>query len=833
MLRTIKLIFVITVFSVLCLISVRAADVLIEAESFNELGGWQVDQQFVEIMGSPYLIAHGLGKAVADAVTIVQFPETGVYKVWIRTKNWTYPETPAGPFKVAINGVDLPVTFGVIGSDWMWQDGGIVQITNIQNEIRLKDRYGFDARCDAIYFTTDTNSVPPNADPEMAEWRRRILGLPVVPAIQEQYDFVVVGGGLAGCGAAIAAARSGLKVALIQDRPWLGGNASRDIRVHTMGAPRHDIVVALGTPNYTSGSDEAIYYDELRRQVVTAETNITLFTEWRAFRVLTESNKIVSVDAKHVRTGEERRFIAPLFADCTGDAWIGFWAGAIWRMGREAKSEFNESLAPDVADSMTLGSTLIWNSTNKTSPVSFPPVPWATNVAKDYVATKGDWDWEYGMYLNTIYDAEFIRDHLLRAIYGSFYNAKKLPENANLDLHFVAYIAGKRESRRLIGDYILTENDVRNHPQFHDAVVTGTWSIDLHYPRSEVYDFLSRADQRSVSQYWIPFRCLYSTNIINLMMAGRCLSATHVGLGSPRVMNTCGQMGIAVGFAAGLCKKYNVLPREVANSYAEELKVLLGINLPPVVYDTNFACIVDNRDSNNVVIVGSWTSSTYESGYYGSDYIHDGNTGKGQKSVTFKLNVPLSGIYRIYFRYTTGGNRANNVPIDITSSTGLVTVLVNEQQLGSQWVKISELPLNAGTTNTITVRTDGTSGYVTVDAAGIIPAFDLDPRFIGDRWGDNDGDGVCNYVEYLNGTDPNDPLSYLKIWINKSNSNKVIQFLAIGGKSYSVLWRYSPVAGEWKKLADIDIQQSTRLVEIIDNSNEPQRFYKIVSPKYQ
>ncbi|MGC8829803.1 MAG: FAD-dependent oxidoreductase [Verrucomicrobiia bacterium] len=809
-----------------------SAELLVEAESFTNHGGWLVDQQFVEIMGSPYLIAHGLGKPVADAIATVNFPSTGAYRLWVRTKNWTYPETnAAGPFKVAINNIDVPTTFGITGSDWFWQDGGLVQITNVQVELRLRDRYGFDARCDALFFTTDTNFVPPNVDPQMAIWRREVLGLPQIPTVQESYDFVVVGGGLAGCAASIAAAKEGLRVALIQDRPWLGGNASRDIRVHTMGSPRHDIVVALGTPNYTSGSDEAIQYDEIRRQVVTSETNISLFTEWRAFRVQTESNKIVSVDAKHVRTGEERRFSAPLFADCTGDAWIGFWAGALYRMGREAQSEFNESMAPLVADSMTMGNTLIWNSTNNPTAVQFPKVQWAMSVAKDYVATGGDWDWEYGMNLNTIYDAEKIRDHLLKAIYGSFYNAKQLPQNANQDLHFVAYIAGKRESRRLIGDYILTENDVRNHPAFPDAVATGTWSIDLHYPRSETYDFLSRADQRSVSQYWIPFRCLYSTNIINLMMAGRCLSATHVGLGSPRVMNTCGQMGLAVGFAASLCKKYNVLPRQVANNYADELKVLLGIITPPIVHDTNFACIVDNRDTNKVVIEGNWTSSTYESGFYGVDYIHDGNTGKGQKSVTFIFNVPLTGDYDVYFRYTTGGNRASNVPIDIQCATGLVTVIVNEQENGSQWVKIATLPFNAGNTNWLKVRTDGTTGYVTVDAAGLVPRFDLDPRFPLNRWQDDDGDGICNYVEYLNGTNPNDPMSYIKVGINKTNAVRLISFLALTDKSYSILYRNSATAGEWKKLMDIEPLPVTRIVEVSDVSNDPHRFYKIISPK--
>jgi hypothetical protein len=233
-------------------------------------------------MGSPYLIAHGLGKPVQDAITTVNFPNIGTYRLWVRTKNWTYPETnAAGPFKVSINNVDLPMTFGTSGENWFWQDGGLIQITNQSTQVKLRDRYGFDARCDALFFTTDTNFIPPNVDPEMAQWRRQVLGIPEVPEIQERYDFVVVGGGLAGCAASIAAAKQGLRVAFIQDRPWLGGNASRDIRVHTMA--HHDILLFLLSEHQTHKRFRpGNRYDEIRQQVVSAETNITIYTEWHA-----------------------------------------------------------------------------------------------------------------------------------------------------------------------------------------------------------------------------------------------------------------------------------------------------------------------------------------------------------------------------------------------------------------------------------------------------------------------------------------------------------------------------------------------------------------------
>jgi hypothetical protein len=197
------------------------------------------------------------------------------------------------------------------------------------------------------------------------------------------------------------------------------------------------------------------------------------------------------------------------------------------------------------------------------------------DVAKDYNAKRGEWFWEYGLLMNTIYDAEEIRDYMFRAIYGNWYNVKQDPENANLKLKWMAYVAGKRESRRILGDYILKESDVINHPDFKDGFVEEVRAIDIHYPRGGKYDFLTEAQFTKIQQYKIPYRCFYSKDINNLFMAGRCFSATYVGLGSPRVMHTTTQMGVVVGTAAVVCMENDCSPRDVYQSHLSEMKTRL------------------------------------------------------------------------------------------------------------------------------------------------------------------------------------------------------------------------------------------------------------------
>ena len=213
------------------------------------------------------------------------------------------------------------------------------------------------------------------------------------------------------------------------------------------------------------------------------------FLGWRAYTSNTIGNKITSIDAKHIETGETRRFKAPIFIDCTGDGWIGYWAGAEYMYGREAVSEHGESWdeygamwSPDSADIKVMGASLLWRTFESDSAYEFPEVPWATHVTGQYSASKGTWNWELiSDKWHQVDHGEQIRDHMLKAIYGSFYNEKQLPGSEKLKLEWVSHLLGKRESRRLVGDYIFTFNDVRDLNTFPDAVVMEDRAVDVHY----------------------------------------------------------------------------------------------------------------------------------------------------------------------------------------------------------------------------------------------------------------------------------------------------------------------------------------------------------------
>ncbi len=218
-----------------------AADVLVEAEGFEKRGGWVIDQQFTDVMGSSYLLAHGLGKPVENARTQHPFAEGGTYHVWVRAKDWV-PSHHPGRFRVLINGKALPVESGANGKDWNWEQCGSVEIDKGPVTIELNDLTGFDGRCDALFFTTDAQNKPPAQPNEtMQAWRRKLLGLPEEPVTAGKFDVVVVGGGIAGCASALAADRLGCRVALVQNRPVLGGNASTEVGLRPVGH--------LGNPN--------------------------------------------------------------------------------------------------------------------------------------------------------------------------------------------------------------------------------------------------------------------------------------------------------------------------------------------------------------------------------------------------------------------------------------------------------------------------------------------------------------------------------------------------------------------------------------------------------
>jgi len=569
--------------------------VLIETESFSNKGGWVIDQQSMDVMGSPYLMAHGMGIPVKDASTEVILPDRGTYHIYVRTRNWTAPWSmePAGKFHIMVDGKPLNGVFGTNSSEWNWVYGGKVNVKKAKAVLALRDLTGFNGRCDAIYFTKQKGDIPPNGIKALESFRNRLLGLDAQPQ-EEQFDFVIIGGGMAGTCAAISAARLGVKVALIQNRPVLGGNNSSEVRVHLGARINLEPYPALGNlvneigPGRGGNAQPKDYYeDDKKLKAVLAESNISLYLNYHANEVEVIDSEIVKVFAENIETGERRAFAAPLFADCTGDGTIGFLAGAEFMTGRESRSEFNEPTAPEEPDNLTMGISVQWFSETGEVPSSFPDIKWGLpwSEEKSFAITRGDWDWETGMGKDMIRETESIRDYGLLVVYSNWSFLKNHYEDkdrfAKERLRWVAYIGGKRESRRLRGDYVLTENDLTDRNILPDGTAPTSWTIDLHYPDPENEKkfggeaFRSIAKHIKIYPYPIPFRCLYSKNISNLMMAGRDISVSHVALGTVRLMRTGGMMGEVIGMAASVCTQNAISPRELYNSHFSELEQLM------------------------------------------------------------------------------------------------------------------------------------------------------------------------------------------------------------------------------------------------------------------
>lgn len=620
-----KNIYKLLIILLICQSCSQATEYFIEAESFDRKGGWVVDNQSVITMGSPYLMAHGLGIPAEDASTTISLPQGGRFKVWVRTRDWVkqwHKEGSPGRFEVLFNDVALDTIFGTKQAQWHWQDGGTISLKAGNNKITLHDLSGFNGRCDAIYLTTDHSKIPPGELIYLADFRKQLIGLPENPEETETFDLVVVGGGITGCCTAISAARLGCKVALIQNRPVLGGNNSSEVRVGLSGLTQQQPYPNLGNlldelggvghwtywealkhpdmerskqileiigknpeKKIHNAGPATNYEDEKKQRLVENEENITLFLNMEVCEAQKEGNCIIAVKGKDVITGKEILFRGALFADCTGDGNLGYLAGADYHMGRESKEETGEPRAPEKADQLVMGTSVQWYAKEINHDVSFPECPWAIQFDEQTYCSglRGDWDWETGMDKNQITEIEYIRDYGLRAVFGNWdYLKNKSKEKetyADKQLEWVAYIGGKRESRRLLGDILLKEQDILHKVPYEDATFTTTWGVDLHYPKEipgmHEEPFLSYADIQEIEPYAVPFRCLYSRNIDNLFMAGRNISVTHVALGTIRVMRTGGMMGEVVGMAASICKKRAVHPRQIYQFHLPELKELM------------------------------------------------------------------------------------------------------------------------------------------------------------------------------------------------------------------------------------------------------------------
>lgn len=456
--------------------------------------------------------------------------------------------------------------------------------------------------------------------------------------IDKEYEFVVVGGGMAGICAAVAAARHGVKTALVHARPVLGGNASSEIRMHICGADEnghkpllseggilHEILLKNKSRNpYFSYA----VWDSVLYETVKNEKNLTVYFNAAMSGCTTKGDKIVSVECYQQTTEYKLILSAVYFADCTGNGTLGYFAGADYREGSEAFSEYGEPHAPATANDDRMGNTILFKAVKRDKPVPFVAPPFAKKLTEEQLkfrlhskyhtvdassasdpeaftrATTGSntsvdygywWIELMGEGKDFVGQYEKIKDDLYAYVWGMWDHIKNGGEHGAeyYDLVWVGSLPGMRESRRLTGDYLLTENDILKNRIFKDAVAYGGWPIDIHCPHglldfdrlpSEVYSFNGA--------YTLPWRSYYSANISNLVMAGRDISVTRLGLGSARIMGTCSVGGQAAGTAISLCKKYNASPRELSEHIDELQQIILE--------DDGYIPGVVNRDKNDI-----------------------------------------------------------------------------------------------------------------------------------------------------------------------------------------------------------------------------------------
>jgi hypothetical protein len=434
-------------------------------------------------------------------------------------------------------------------------------------------------------------------------------------------DLCVVGGGLSGLCAALAAARNGASVVLIQNRSVLGGNSSSEIRMHIVGAnfrrpgARESGLIeelrledAVRNPMRSPSMWDVLLYEKIK-----AEPNITLLldTECTACEVADSGGRKRITNLTALRNSTEDTFSvsARFFADCSGDGRLGAEAGADFRMGREAESEHGESLAQPVADNKTLGSTILFMARRHEHPVPFLPPSWARKFTREDLAHRACgntyeycfWWIEWGGELDTIKDNETIRHELYRIALGVWdyvKNSGDHPASANWALDWIGALPGKRESRRFLGEHVLTEQDLRGGRVFDDQVAFGGWPIDLHPPGG-----VDAVQERPCSHthlphlYSIPLRSLISRNVDNLLFAGRNISATHVAFASNRVMATCALMGQAIGTAAAVGVKSSP-PVESVKQLASPPHI--GTIQQALLKDDAFLLGIPNRDTNDL-----------------------------------------------------------------------------------------------------------------------------------------------------------------------------------------------------------------------------------------
>ncbi len=409
--------------------------------------------------------------------------------------------------------------------------------------------------------------------------------------IEHQVDFCVVGGGMSGLCAAIAAARHGAKVLLMHDRPVLGGNASSEIRMHICGAHGASLRETgileeiLLKNHYRNASCNWSLWDSVLYEAGRFEPGLELLLNCSCNAATMDGTRLRSVKGWQLTTETWHTVHANLFLDASGDGILAPLSGADFRIGREAKNEFGESLGRDVADNRTMGMSCLIQARDTGRPQNFVPPEWAYTYRTDEemnqrghgIANTNFWWLEVGGMHDSIHDTEELRDELLKIALGVWDHIKNHGEHGaqNFELEWLGFLPGKRESRRYRGDHVLTQNDVRAEGRFDDLVAYGGWSMDDHHPEGFHYPGEPTIFHPAPSPFGIPYRSLYSRNIENLFCAGRNISATHMAMSATRVMATCAVMGQAVGTAAAIAVRQNCGPRAIHDRYLGELQKTL------------------------------------------------------------------------------------------------------------------------------------------------------------------------------------------------------------------------------------------------------------------
>ena len=607
----------------------KPVEIWLDALDFEDKGGWKEDTQFVHLMGSGYLIAAGEpGVPVADATVKAEIPEAGNYRIWVRDRNWLRAHCP-GKFTLLVNGEGNGKVLGAQPSDrWIWEIAGDYRLEEGSCTISLRDLTGYFGRCASILLTTDMDYVPSPEVERIHRERARIKGLSTEVAFGGHYDVIVAGGGPGGVPAAIAAAREGSRTLLIQNRPVLGGNGSTEVGITFDGASV-EYIYARETGiaeeiRRLRDHDPESYGDWTRamEQLAAAEKNLTVVYHSHVCGVEMENETTIkSVTALNIRTLSKTKYSARIFIDCTGDAWLGYYAGAKYRFGREASSQHGESVAPELADTVTMSGCIKSGNIpvfyDAGEPVEYHAPNWVPKLPETdeefgrVIAGSGanlKWWMEAPNDYDDMWDGEETRDALLMVLLGYYDHIKnywsKKERAKNLRLNFVSVYNGRRESRRLIGDYILTQEDCVKGRSFDDTVAYSGWAVDVHNEKG-IYSGKAGSMHciMRVPIGKIPYRCLYSKNIDNLLMAGRNVSATHIALGTVRVQNTIATIGQAAGTAAALCVLRNETPRGIYQRHIRELQQLL-------IKNDQYIPGFKNEDANDPCLSAKATASS-------------------------------------------------------------------------------------------------------------------------------------------------------------------------------------------------------------------------------